>query len=333
MKSILDVLSDHPTGLPPSDLERHLGVGRTTLLRMLKDAGDQVEAAGNGSARIYRLADPFLVVRRYMDTPVEQRPVGRFDESYLFSVPTHRFEAGVQLGRPLDKYEFSKFLLDFSCASSMLEGGTYSLLDTETLLSYGSKAQDKPLKDAFLVLNHKEAFEYLHDHLSFSSIFKVHDLLTNDHDFEELKEAEHFLPPIYRGIAREYEDVSIFNSSYMPPFRPGTGYIGKSLQKVLDLAQTIEDPLTASFYLMTRLPYLQPFKDGNKRVARAMCNVPLLVNCLYPISFVDFNKADYVLGMKALYELQDDRIIAKCFQEAYLKSCERLRPPVRPKFR
>lgn len=64
----------------------------------------------------------------------------------------------------LDKRALGKFLIDFSCASSALEGGTYSLLDTQALIEYGEKAADKPLQDAFLVLNHKEAFEYLYDH-------------------------------------------------------------------------------------------------------------------------------------------------------------------------
>ena len=69
--------------------------------------------------------------------------------------------------------ELSKFLIDFSCASSALEGGTYSLLDTQALIEYGEKAADKPLRDAFLVLNHKEAFEYLYDHMELDSIYKV----------------------------------------------------------------------------------------------------------------------------------------------------------------
>lgn len=170
----------------------------------------------------------------------------------------------------LNKRELSKFLVDFSCASSVLEGGTYSLLDTQALFEYGEKSAGKPLKDAFLVLNHKEAFEYLHDHMQLDSIFRVHDLLTSDHDLPDLKESIHFLPKEQRGVTREYTDVDIRFSSYLPPFRPGTGY-------------------------------LQPFYDGNKRTSRAMCNVPLIRAKRSPISFVDFGKQDYLVSMLAFY--------------------------------
>lgn len=256
-----------------------------------------------------------------------ERPLARYEESRLESAPALSALAIAELGSVppyhLSKRELSKFLIDFACASSVLEGGTYSLLDTQALIDYGERSQGKPVADAFLVLNHKEAFEYLYEHLSFDAIYKVQDLLTSDHDLVELRDTPHFLPADERGKVREFAEVDIRFSTYLPPFRPGSGYLQDMLHKILQTAQTLA-PVQAAFYLLTRIPYLQPFKDGNKRTSRAICNVPLLQAGLPPISFVDFAKQDYIISMLAFYELGDIRLAEQCFIAAYKKSIARL---------
>ncbi|MBU0500952.1 MAG: Fic family protein [Gammaproteobacteria bacterium] len=194
------------------------------------------------------------------------------------------------------------------------------MLDTQALIEYGEKSAGKPLADASLVLNHKEAFEYLYDHMRLDSIFKVHDL-------PAMTESIHFLPKEQRGIAREYADVDIHFSTYLPSFRPGTGYIERMLEKIQATASAIENPIQAAFYLLTRIAYLQPFQDGNKRTSRAMCNVPLIQAKLPPISFIDFGKQDYIVSMLAFYELGDTRLAERCFVDAYGKSISRLARP------
>lgn len=110
----------------------------------------------------------------------------------------------------------------------------------------------------------------------------------------------------------------------IPPLRPGTGYIKDMLDKILETSSNIKEPLESALYLLTRLPYLQPFADGNKRTSRAMCNVPLLKAGMPPISFMDFGKKDYILSMLAFYELGDTKMGAQTFFKAYEKSCKRL---------
>ena len=148
--------------------------------------------------------------------------------------------------------------------------------------------------------------------------------MTHDHDLPELKDAAHFLPQEDRGVVREYADVDIRFSTYLPPFRPATGYIKAMLEKVLATAQNIRNPVQASFYLLTRIAYLQPFRDGNKRTSRVMCNVPLVQANLPPLSFVDFGKQDYIISMLAFYELGNIQLAEQCFIQAYEKSISRL---------
>ncbi len=332
MSDLLDFVSANPKGVSAGEIERHLKLSRTTLNRRLKDElhAGTIVVAGKGPATRYHSADPLFALRAYFAKPHTERKLAPYREEMLGPTPALSTDAEQKFaGLPeyrLDKRALGKFLIDFSCASSALEGGTYSLLDTQALIEYGEKSAGKPLEDAFLVLNHKEAFEYLHDHMELRSIYKVHDLLTNDHDIPALQDTPHFLSKVHRGVVREYSEIDIHLSTYLPSFRPGTGYLKTMLEKILVTAESIANPIQAAFYLLSRIAYLQPFKDGNKRTSRAMCNVPLIKAKLPPISFVDFGKQDYIVSMLAFYELGDIRLLERCFVDSYAKSIARLGP-------
>jgi Fic family protein len=332
-QSLVEYLNAHPGGVSAGEIEAHFDVSRSTLIRRLRQAmqAGTVTVAGKGPATRYHSADPLSALKAYFAKPHTERVIAPYREERLGPLPGLSSTAALKFTdtaeHPLGKRELARFLIDFACASSVLEGGTYSLLDTQALIEYGEKSPGKPLEDAFLVLNHKEAFEYLHDNPRLDAIHRVHDLLTNDHGLPELAESRHFLPANQRGVAREHAEVDIAFSTYLPPFRPGTGYITRMLERVLETAEAIENPVHSAFYLLTRIPYLQPFNDGNKRTSRALCNVPLLRAGLPPISFVDFAKQDYIVSLLAFYELGDTRLAERCFVEAYAKSIARLGIP------
>jgi Fic family protein len=327
MKDMLNIITASPKGISAGEIEKMVSLSRPTINRRLKEALDAglIIAEGQGAARVYVDADPLRPVRQYFNTPLGDRPFAKYREELLEYRPSlETFKLNPVGGFKIDKRDLVQFLVDFACASSVLEGGTYSLLDTQALIEYGEKAEGKPLPDAFLVLNHKNAFEYLYDHLSLDSIFEVHKRLTDDHGLPELKGSPHFLDSEQLGVVREYEEVRINTTTYSPPFRPGTGYIKNMLNYILNTSTSIEDPIESAFYLLTRLPYLQPFADGNKRTSRAMCNVPLMLAGLPPISFMDFGKQDYIISMLSFYELGDTKFAAATFSSAYQKSWRRL---------
>ena len=97
----------------------------------------------------------------------------------------------------------------------MLEGGTYTALDTEALVQYGQRNLSKPTADAVLVLNHKRAAEYLwvNRTLNTQNVCAMHALLTDDHALEDVSESDHFLPEHQRGKPREFEDVNLATSA------------------------------------------------------------------------------------------------------------------------
>lgn len=330
MKDVLSIITASPKGISAGEIEKRMSLSRPTINRRLKEALDAglIIAEGKGAARVYVDADPLRSIRQYFNTPLADRPFAKYREELLEYHPSlEHFKLKPASGLKIDKRDLVQFLVDFACASSALEGGTYSLLDTQALIEYGEKAEGKPISDAFLVLNHKNAFEYLYDHLALESIFEVHKRLTDDHGLPDLKGSAHFLESEQQGVVREYEEVRINTTTYSPPFRPGTGYLKKMLEYILATSTSIEDPIESAFYLLTRLPYLQPFADGNKRTSRAMCNVPLMLAGLPPISFMDFGKQDYIISMLSFYELGDTKFAAATFSSAYQKSCRRLQKP------
>lgn len=258
---------------------------------------------GAGRATRYLAASPLsrAQVDAYFSQHWQSRPVARFEESLLGPEPglsleqAQRLTAIQALVPKLDAPFLASFVVDLSWGSSVLEGSTYSMLDTEALLLYGQRHPDKPTEDAVLALNHRQAAQALwaNPALTLDNVCQWHALLTSDHGLEEVAESVHFLPEHQRGQPREYEDVNLGGSAYLPPFRPGTGYIAKSLRRILEQANALH-PVQAAVYLMSRLPYLQAFANGNKRTSRLAANALLVSQGYAPISFADMDKASCV---------------------------------------
>ncbi len=322
-------------GLAPQQLAALVpNISRSTVNRQLAvlAANGAIAARGTGRNTRYVSSTPFtrLDVDAYFNIPWQQRPSAPFNVALLDATPSvdvaraQRCTQIQAIAQPMDKRFLSHFLVDWSWGSSVLEGGTYSALDTEALVQYGQRNLSKPTADAVLVLNHKRAAEHLWANraLNTQNVCALHALLTDDHALEEVLESDHFLPEHQRGKAREFEEVNLAASAYMPPFRPGTQFIAKAFAQIIDTANSLH-PINAALYLLTRIPYLQAFANGNKRTSRLAANAPLLGAGLLPFSFADVDKADYIRGMAAFYELGSLHVMEQTFIDGYVKSVVR----------
>jgi len=322
-----------PTGIAPERLMELVGdsMSRSSLNRALATMVSQgtVAPIGRGPARRYVTLSPFSVadVEAFFQRPASVRPLAPFREELLSPTPNidperaNRCTQIQALANPMDRKYLSRFLVDYSWASGVLEGSSYSEIDTEALVVYGEREPGKPMEDAILALNHKRAAEHLWTHrdLSVENICALHALLTDDHGMTELVTSDHFLPKEQRGVPRVYEDVNLANSAYLPPHRPGTNHARDMLVRIVDTAKTLE-PVEAAMYLLTRIAYVQSFANGNKRTSRIAANLPLLAAGLLPSSFVDITKARYIRGMAAFYELGSMLVIEQAFIDGYVRS-------------
>lgn len=224
----------------------------------------------------------------------------------------------VRLDQPAGTYAkeiLQRLLIDLSWNSSRLEGNTYSLLDTQQLISRGKAADGKTAAEAQMILNHKDAIEFIvqtADEIGFNryTITNLHALLSNN-----------LLPdPAASGRLRAF-GVGIGNSVFTPLGIPQQ--IEELFEIMLEKARAIEDPFEQTFFIMVQLPYLQPFDDVNKRVARLAANIPLNKRNLAPLAFVDVPEDLYIQGMLGVYELNRVELLKDVFMWAYERSALR----------
>ena len=302
-----------------------------TLARLLETG--QLQAAGSGRGTNYSLVGG-AAVRAFLQTPYYQRPPVGYQRGFLdayipgrtFYLPVADRErlrtAGTPVTGPLPAGTFTRrileqLLVDLSWASSRMEGNTYDLLQTDHLIKHGEAAQGKDREETLMVLNHKEAIEYLVGHLADISLsrrdlFAIHAMLS-----EEL-----LADPGMRGRLRVWP-VEIGHSQYKP--LDDHISIAEEFDILLQKAAAIQDPYEQSFFLLVHIPYLQAFADVNKRTSRIAANIPLLKADLAPMSFLTVNDRDYVEGLLGVYEMNNTGLLREVYVDGYLASAGRYR--------
>lgn len=211
----------------------------------------------------------------------------------------------------------SSLLIDLTHASSNLENVHISWLDTKTLIELGERPEGLTEQQLRIVLNHKEAITFLKDHgtnlqLQKRDLFDIHSLI-----IKGLLADESAIGAL-RSVLVKFDD-----SRYIPPDNPHQ--LREVFEQFCDKAHAIKHPFEQAFFIMSFLPYIQPFQDGNKRTSRLAMNVPLIRHALAPFSFSDIKGRDYMFGLLAFYERGRHHFLADAFTEAYQKSAARYR--------
>ena len=189
------------------------------------------------------------------------------------------------------KNELERLAIDLSWKSSQIEGNTYSLLETERLLKDKETAAGKTKDEASMLLNHKEALDFIIDHpdyiypLTVSSIEDIHSILVKDLD-------------ITRNIRSRR--VGISGTNYKP--LDNEFQIKEALELMCSLINSKDSVFEKALLTLVLISYIQPFSDGNKRTARIISNAILMNNHYCPISFRTIDSIDYKKAMLIFYE-------------------------------
>lgn len=257
-------------------------------------------------------------IQQYLAQDYIKRPIATFNRDVI-AIPDlngWNLERLAELSctrRPLEKATLKNFLIDLSWKSSELEGNTYTPLDTQALIEYRQTAQGKPQQDAQMILNHASAIQYLMSlpWPASNAQWKLILMTINRLLLHQLDEEDR------GGILRGYGEIMISQSSYIP-----TNDAQLLDQMLIQLNEIMQgrDPIEQSFLLFSRIPYLQLFFDGNKRLSRLLSNIPLLNNQRVPLSVIDIEKCDYIQAMLGFYELGDDSYLKEVFLSGYMGS-------------
>ena len=210
------------------------------------------------------------------------------------------------LSNTLYKKDLERLGIDLSWKSSQIEGNTYSLLETEQLLKESVEAKGKNKEEAYMLLNHKTALDYILDSpnyflkLDLQKIIEIHSLLVNKLDVE-------------KNIRKRI--IGITGTNYKP--LDNEYQIKEAIETICDLVNSKENTFEKAFILLLLLSYIQAFEDGNKRTARIMSNAVLISNNHCPISFRTVDSIDYKKAMLIFYEQNNISAFKKIFINQY----------------
>lgn len=203
--------------------------------------------------------------------------------------------------------EMERLGIDLSWKSSQIEGNTYSLLETERLLREKETASGKTKDEAIMLLNHKDALDFILDApdylqpLKVNRIEDIHSILTKELGVE-------------RNI--RHRRVGITGTNYRP--LDNEFQIREALEDSVRLINSKSVVFDKALLALVLLNYIQAFTDGNKRTARIVSNGILIANGYCPISFRTVDSIDYKKAMILFYEQNNIVAFKRIFIDQFL---------------
>ncbi|MDO8664769.1 MAG: Fic family protein [Candidatus Liptonbacteria bacterium] len=202
--------------------------------------------------------------------------------------------------------ELERFIIEFSWKSSRIEGNTYSLLETEALLTRNERAKNKNETEARMIINHKNAFARILEnierfsHITIADIETIHSLLVYKLN----------IPKNIRVSA-----VGITGTRYRP--LDNQFQIREAMEKMCVLVNTLSNSYERALIAMLLIAYIQPFEDGNKRTSRLLGNAILLARGKFPISYRVTDEGEYKKAVILFYERHNASYFKTLFTEQY----------------
>lgn len=289
-----------------------------------------LRSQGNGKGTRYFISPSYellysIDIDSYFEKEIDERPIKadfNFDifelleRTEIFSQDERRklselqskYQTNISQLSDLEcKKEMERLAIDLSWKSSQIEGNTYSLLETEILLKDKETAAGKTKEEAIMLLNHKEALDFLVENadylipLSILKIEDIHSLL-----IKELAIDNHL----------RKRRVGISGTNYRP--LDNDFQIREALESACNLVNNKENVFEKALLILVLISYIQPFMDGNKRTARIVSNAILINYKHCPISFRTVDSVYYKKAMLLFYEQNN---ISK-FKEIFINQFE-----------
>lgn len=334
LNSLIDFIQQNP-GLSSKQIHDKFGSGiisYATLKRALQGLEHQnfITTIGKGRGTKYAISKVYdliyeIDVDNYFKNEIDDRVIrNRFNDDLmseiLNKVDLFSEEELEHLNNLQQKYtqkiskltpseykkELERLAIDLSWKSSQIEGNTYTLLETERLLKDKETAAGKTKDDAVMLLNHKDAIDFIVSHSDFikplelRSIEDIHSILMKELNVD-------------RNIRKR--GVGISGTNYRP--LDNDFQIKEAMQKLCGLINLKNNVFEKTFLALIMISYIQPFNDGNKRTARIISNALLMNHKYCPISFRTVDSVYYKKAMLIFYEQNNISALKKIFIEQF----------------
>lgn len=316
--NILEIITKHPE-ISSKQIHNltHNTLSYATTKRILSEllAKNLIVANGTGKATRYNLSPTFELLESidlqiYFSKEQDERiiksnfipelitdtlakyPLFTPEENKKLLEAHKKYKQNISLLSETEyKKELERLSIDLSWKSSQIEGNTYSLLETEVLLKEKQTAAGKTKEEAIMLLNHKEAIDFIiahNDYLTPISVGKIEDI----HRIL-VKELA-----IDKNIRRRR--VGISGTNYQP--LDNEYQIREALEQACTLINMKQNVFEKALLTLLLISYIQPFADGNKRTARIISNAILMHNQHCPLSFRTVDSIEYKKAMLLFYE-------------------------------
>ena len=332
-KLVLDFIGNNPMS---SSMQVHEGAGLTcsyaTTKRTLNKLSDRnflvVLGIGKGTryslSPVYNLIVP-VSLESYYQKEIDERQIfssyngdlinSTLAENDIFTLEElqvlvelqDQFKNNIsQLTESEYKQELERLAIDLSWKSSQIEGNTYSLLETERLLKERETADGKSKDEAVMLLNHKEALDFIIDQsdyispITVSKIEDIHSILIKELNIE-------------RNLRKSR--VGISGTNYKP--LDNEFLISEALRDMCELINGKANVFEKALLTLLLISYIQPFVDGNKRTARIVSNAILIQYGFCPISFRTIDSIEYKKAMLLFYEQNNISAFKKIFIDQF----------------
>lgn len=326
---IIDFIKGHPLCSSQEILTTPgLAISIATLKRILKKliAENLVVASGRLKGTKYSISPFYNIIHpidvdKYYEKEIDERLIQKkFNHTLIReTLPDLSLFTKEELNRLTDlqnkfktnsskltpyefKLEMDRLAIDLSWKSSQIEGNTYSLLETERLLKDKETAEGKTKDEAIMLLNHKEAIDFIVVNpgyvkpLTVPGIEDIHSIL--------IKELN-----ITRNVRNRR--VGISGTNYKP--LDNEFQIKEALIDMCNLINKKDNVFEKALLSLVLISYIQPFSDGNKRTARIISNAILINHHYCPISFRTIDSIEYKKAMLIFYEQNNINPCKKIF--------------------
>ncbi len=308
-------------------------ISYATIKRILQQliAENLIETKGKGKSTKYLISSAYELVEpidieKYYEKEIDERKI---KDGFNFNIirevlNKHTVFTNIELEKLTElqntyqknisqlaeseyKKELERFAIDLIWKSSQIEGNTYSLLETERLLKNMETASGKTKEEAIMLLNHKEALDFIINNpdyiqpLSVSKIEDIHSILIKDLAVE-------------RNLRKKR--VGISGTNYKP--LDNEFQILEALKDTCELINKKVNVFEKALLTLVLISYIQPFMDGNKRTARIVSNAILLNKNYCPISFRTVDSIEYKKAMLLFYEQNN----ISSFKEIFINQFE-----------
>jgi len=199
--------------------------------------------------------------------------------------------------------------------SAELEWFGWTYADTRKLIEENIKPLWMNEKDKNILLNIKDAFDYIIKTDWNVDIIEVNNLIQRNLTLNSKL-----------GIRRQAIDVKIKNSIYYPIKWKDVSdwWYNKLLKAIDDTKKSDSNYIEKAFKVLMLVSFTQLFFDWNKRTARIMMNAILYKHNLPFVNFTSVEKWNYDKSIVAFYETWDLTMFRKYFIQSFMQGAIRV---------